>query len=195
VAKPVKIVVWVLVFALAAGAGAYMASRANPFPPGVEDPGARPSPSTSAAPHRVAWRFVMTSRSWHDLHQGGTCRSDWRTKGWVVVRPNGEATGSATATVLPGAGCTFTQSQVQLKGVQMDVSGIQEGATLRLTFDEVARTPFGAQDLGGFVETLSLVHPLVKLGSAVGHGFAKASKPDGDLGTYGSKHELQLMMQ
>lgn len=38
----VKVVVWILVLLVCAGAGAFVASRTDPFPPGVEDPGARP---------------------------------------------------------------------------------------------------------------------------------------------------------
>jgi hypothetical protein len=197
VAKPVKIVLWVAAFAVAAGAGAFVASRSNPFPPGVEDPGARSTatPATSSATGPVAWRLAMTSKTEHRLHEGGACRSDWVTKGYVVVRPNGNTTGTATAKVQPGAGCPFPQSQVQLTTVQIDISGSLAGSTLTLSLDEVASSPIGAHDLGGFIATLPLIDPEVSMGVETGEGAATASDPDGDQGSYVSRNEVQLTLQ
>ena len=36
-----KVLAWTLVFAACAAVGAVVAANTNPFPPGVEDPGAR----------------------------------------------------------------------------------------------------------------------------------------------------------
>jgi len=197
VAKPVKIIVWVAAFAVAAGAGAFVASRSNPFPPGVEDPGARPTatPASSSAAGPVAWRLAMTSETEHRLHEGGACRSDWVTKGYAVVRPNGKATGTATAKVQPGAGCSFPQSQVQLTTVELDISGALAGSTLTLSFDEAGSSPVGGHDLGGFVATLPVIDPDISMGSETGEGTAKASVADGDQGAYVSQNEVQLTLQ
>ena len=79
--KVVKVVLWVVVFGVAIAAGAYQASKSNPFPPGVEDPGARPSqtpkhPSPSSPAASVAdLRMQITST--HVLHVGGSCQSRW----------------------------------------------------------------------------------------------------------------------
>jgi hypothetical protein len=45
----VKVITWVLVFALCAALGAVVAANTDPFPPGVDDPGVRPSADGSPA--------------------------------------------------------------------------------------------------------------------------------------------------
>ena len=98
--KVVKIILWVVVFAAAVGAGAFMASRSDPFPPGVEDPGARPTitpTSTPSTPSPTIWALEMTSATAHHLHVGGSCRSYWRVRGTITIKPNGTAAGQGSA--------------------------------------------------------------------------------------------------
>jgi hypothetical protein len=77
----------------------------------------------------------------------------------------------------------------------MDISGVLRGSTLTLSFAEVARSPVGGHDLGGFVATLPVIDPDVSMGPETGEGTAKASVPDGDQGSYVSQNEVQLTLQ
>jgi hypothetical protein len=199
VAKAVKIIIWILVFAAFIGAGAYQASRSDPFPPGVEDPGARPDATPTVTPTRTppsptAWDLDMDVTSQHVLHVGGSCRTDWRVTGSVTVQPNGRAAGDADAKLVAPAACDFSQAQVQTKAIRLVVVGTSVDGKLRLGFSEAGRTPVGSHDLGGLTNTLSLIHPSVRLR---GSPTAKvlATRPDGDLGTYSSSSHLRLSLQ
>lgn len=194
--KALKVVLWVVVFAVAAGAGAFMASRSDPFPPGVEDPGARPTP-TRTAPSPTVWTIGMVSDTTHRLHVGGTCRSDWGITGTITIQPNGRAAGDANAVLRAPATCDFPQSQVQTKRIRLMVTGRLAGGSLRLSFSEAGRTPVGSQDLGGFTNTLSLIHPEIRLpaGARRGRAIVKATRPDGDLGTYASDSAVEVAIQ
>jgi hypothetical protein len=193
--KPLKVLVWALVFAACIGAGAYQASRSDPFPPGVEDPGARPTVTpTSPSPTASVWHLTMDVTSRHGLHVGGSCRTDWHVTGSITVPPNGRAAGDANAKLAAPAACDFSQAQVQTKAIRLVVVGKTIDGKLRLGFTEAGRTPAGSQDLGGLTNTLSLIHPEVRL-----RGTPKASvlatRPDGDLGTYSSRSQLTLSSQ
>ncbi len=198
--KPVKVLAWALVFAAFIGAGAYQASRSDPFPPGVEDPGARPTVTrptvtpTSPSPTAAVWNLTMDISSRHGLHVGGSCRTDWHVTGSITVQPNGRAAGDANAKLAGPAACDFSQAQVQTKAIRLVVVGKTVDGKLRLGFSEAGRTPVGSQDLGGLTNTLSLIHPEVRL-----RGTPKASvlatRPDGDLGTYSSSSQLALSSQ
>jgi hypothetical protein len=200
VPKVLKVLLWVVVFAAAAGAGAFMASRSDPFPPGVEDPGARPTNSptpTRTAPGPTIWSLSMDSDTRHQLHVGGSCRSDWRVTGTITMQPSGRTAGDATARLRPPAACDFPQSQVQTKKIELVVTGKLVGGSLRLAFSEDGRASVGSQDLGGFSSTLSLIRPGIRLPASAHRGQAsvKASRPDGDLGTYSSDSALHLVLQ
>ncbi|MGE5227385.1 MAG: hypothetical protein ACM3OO_10980 [Planctomycetaceae bacterium] len=188
-----KVVVWTVVFAACAGAGAYVAGHTNPFPPGVEDPGARPAPTTtptSTPTEPIGTRVAagtLTARSMHRLHYGGVCRSDWRATWKVALGPGGTiSNGEAIATLVPGtAGCDFTQAQVQTKRVDLTVSGTwsRGGADqlrVKLVFADPRVDPIGSQDLGGFLATLPEIRPEVTSAPARIH----STKPDGDEGSY-----------
>ena len=192
--KPLRIVVWVTVFAACAGVGAFVASRSNPFPPGVEDPGAHPTPTQPAPP---PWTLTMRVNTRHTLHEGGACRSDWNVSGAIEIQADGTASGTADATLAAPASCDFAQSQVQAKEIRLDVTGTRAAGVLRLSFAEGARTPAGSTDLGGFTSTLRLVHPVVKLppGAKAGHATTKVTRSDGDLGFYSSTTLLRVALQ
>jgi hypothetical protein len=187
----VKVVVWVVVFAACAGAGAFVASRTNPFPPGVEDPGARAASPTAAAtpspPPTVRWQIELHSATEHELHVGGTCRSSWSMAVELEgERPRGlSATGVARLT--KGGACQFATAQVQARKLPMSVSGAQRNGSLVLTFGEDGDPlPAGSTDLGGFIGTLP-IRVVLAAGGSSARGKAIESRGDGDLGRYKSQ--------
>jgi hypothetical protein len=196
VPKALKVLIWFAVFAACVAAGAVTASRTDPFPPGVEDPGARHTPSpTHASPGPDVWGLSMDVAARHTLHVGGSCRSVWHITGSIAIQPNGRAAGDANAELAGPATCDFPQSQVQTKAIRLVVVGTPTHGKLRLGFSEAGRTPVGSQDLGGLPNTLSLIHPEVRLEGHVATASVLASRPDGDLGTYSSTGHLRLTAQ
>jgi len=198
VPKPLKVGIWVVVFALCAGVGAFVASRSNPFPPGVEDPGAHQTLTpTPTQPAPTAWDLTMHVDSQHTLHEGGACHSDWDVSGTVEIQPNGEASGVGDAKLAAPASCDFAQSQVQTKELRLVITGDRAAGVLKLSFSEGGRTPVGSQDLGGFTNTLQFIHPAVKLpaGAQRGHATTKVARSDGDLGSFSSTSVLRLVSQ
>jgi hypothetical protein len=198
VSKPLKIAIWVVVFVACAGVGAFVASRSDPFPPGVEDPGAhQPLTPTPTQPAPIAWDLTMHVDSQHTLHEGGACRSDWHVAGTIEIQPNGKASGAADAKLAAPASCDFSQAQVQTKELRLGITGTRAAGVLKLSFSEGGRTPVGSQDLGGFTNTLHFIHPVVKLpeGAQRGHATAKVARSDGDLGSYSSTSVLRLAVQ
>lgn len=196
--KPLKIVIWVAVFAMCAGVGAFVASRSNPFPPGVEDPGAHLTPTqTPTQPVPTGWTLTIRVDTQHTLHEGGACRSDWNVTGTIEIQPDGKAAGAADAKLAAPASCDFAQSQVQAKAIRLSVTGTRAAGVLRLSFSEAGRTPAGSSDLGGFTNTLRFTHPVVKLPTRAqtGHTVTKVTRSDGDLGSYSSTWLLRLALQ
>jgi hypothetical protein len=195
--KALKVVLWVLVFAAAVGAGAYQASKSNPFPPGVEDPGARPTASAHRTPppqdDASAAHLEMQITSEHVLHVGGSCESHWDVTGTVSIAESGRATGDAKATLTERAACDFSQAQVQTKAIELLVSGKTVRGRLRLSLAEAGRSPAGSQDLGGLPNTLALIHP--ELDPAGGSATVVVTRPDGDLGRYSSRAHARLSLQ
>lgn len=196
-----KVAIWAVVFAGCAGAGAYVAAHTDPFPPGVEDPGARPtSPSStrsatgSPPAEPVAIRIDMTSDTRHELHVGGMCTSAWRSHALVEVAADGAATGAGIAKLQAEAACSFSQAQVQTQTIVLRIAGTFRGGVLELSFQEGGRDPIGSQDLGGFTNTLHFMHPRVRLAlgasGTVGATAFTVVRPDGDLGRYVSVDRL-----
>ena len=167
----VKRTLWLGVFGVCAGVGAFVAAHTNPFPPGVADPGSRPTAPTptSATSTTQRWTLVMNSATRHDLHVGGSCRSRWHTSGRVTIHPDGSAEGQARA-ALRGWGCDFSVAQVQTRTVMLAATGAVSGGRLVLRFSEIGAVPTGSQDLGGFRATIRLLIAKVQLAS--GHGGA-----------------------
>ena len=196
--KLLKIAIWVVVFAACVGAGAFAASRSDPFPPGVEDPGAHQTLTpTPTQPAPTAWDVTMHVDSLHTLHEGGACRSDWDVSGTIEIQPDGKASGVADAKLVAPASCDFPQSQVQTKELRLVITGTRAAGVLKLSFSEGGRTPVGSQDLGGFTNTLHFIHPAVKLpaGAQRGHTTTKVARSDGDLGSFSSTSVLPLVSQ
>lgn len=194
--KALKVLVWIVVFMACAAAGAFVASRSNPFPPGVEDPGAHHTPSPTQPPGDV-WALSGASATRHVLHVGGSCHSDWEFDGSVTVDSHGRAAGSGVAKLTPPAGCDFPQAQVQTKSLKLQITGREKAGRLQLEFQEAGRMPVGSHDLGGLINTLSIIDPAFDVGgeTTISKGIVVASKPDGDQGTYSSNNHLQLSLQ
>jgi hypothetical protein len=150
-----RVAIWVVVLLACAGVGAFIASRSNPFPPGVPDPGAS-SPSRSPESNEPAarWTLGMVSRTTHTFRVGGSCKSNWRMRTRISVDDDGRVRGRGTARLLPGATCDFPSAQVQTERVAMKVAGARDGDELRLRFRETDRSPVGSQDLGAFLKLL-----------------------------------------
>ena len=154
-----KFVLWVFILLLCAGIGAFVASRSNLFPPEVSAPSASTSPSPSPSPSvepPLRWRLTLTSRTSHTYRVGGACTSDWRMRAPIRELPDGEVAGQGVARLLPGAGCDFPSSQVQAETIAIRISGVRQDGTFELRLRPLEIEPPGAQDLGGFVRTLSL---------------------------------------
>jgi hypothetical protein len=192
VRRGAKVVIWTGVFIACAGAGAYVAAHTNPFPPGVEDPGARPTtPPPSSSPQNERWNLVMDSATRHELHVGGSCRSGWGTAGVITIHPDGTVTGTARARVR-GWGCDFAVAQVQTRVIRLGVRGARTGDRVQVRFSIIGSTPAGSQDLGGFTATIGGMRPELRVTDGHAGGGARASRPDGDLGRYINASEIQL---
>jgi hypothetical protein len=194
--RAVKVLIWVVVFSSAAGAGAYVAAHTDPFPPGVEDPGARttkasPTP-TSTSPSEpkgpASWSGTMASQTYHQFHVGGRCTTRWASRLSFTIDESGQVTGDGQAQLQGDADCDFPTAQVQTKSISLRVSGeVHDGRFVVLRLAEAGRDPVGSHDLGGLVGTLKAIHPAVKMPPTPG-AWARASitvtVPDGDLGRY-----------
>jgi len=149
----VRVLLWGLILLACAGAGAFLASRSNPFPPEVPPEQPTPTP-TPASEGPARWLVSMTSRTTRTLRVGGACSSDWRMRARIRVSLEGVVVGSGRARLQPGARCDFETAQVQARAVGIRIVGERIGDRLRLRFEVGDVAPPGAQDLGGFVETL-----------------------------------------
>jgi hypothetical protein len=192
----VKVAVWVVILLACAGAGAFVASRSDPFPPGVEDPGARPTgsgsttsptPSVELTPPDVTLRLRIASE--HELHVGGSCFSDWN--GSIPLHRSGdERVDGQGELLLDAGGCAFDTAQVQTVLVVVSVSGTLEGGRLQVRLVEMSSAPLGSQDLGGLVATLGAIRPAVDVRDGAGRQTVRVERPDGDRGRYVSATDV-----
>ena len=152
---------WIGVLLACAGVGAFIGSRANPFPPGVRDPGAVPSDGPSPSPPPVDLSITMVSRTTHTYHVGGSCTSAWRVKGTIRISASGRVRGRGVARLQPGARCDFPSAQVQTRRVVVRFLGRRDGLELELRFRDESRVPVGSQDLGAFLKTLETLRVVI----------------------------------
>lgn len=188
--RGLKVVSWVVVLAACAGVGAYIASRTNPFPPGVEDPGARPSEASQGGT-QVSWVGSGVVRSTHRLYVGGSCETDWRIR--VHVRSDAERLeGNGVATLRGDASCDFPVAQVQSRRVRLEIDGKVRGTALVLSFTERNRAPAGSIDLGALVPLLDRLDVRLRVEGSTAAGDFEVSAPDGDRGSYGAAGRMEL---
>ena len=187
-----KVIIWLLVFAGFAGAGAFVASRTDPFPPGVEDPGSRTvstPPTHPSEPAVARWTLAIDSQTWHRFHVGGSCRTVWTIDGSLAATSGDRVEGEGAA-ALSVKVCDFPEAQIQTAQLHLRISGSVHDGELHLRFHEAGRDPVGSKDLGGLVNTLALMRPAVD--AAGGHLRFRVQRSDGDLGSYVSQHRLTL---
>jgi hypothetical protein len=194
VRRSTRFLAWTAALAVAAGAGAFAAAHTDPFPPGVSDPGERPSPTTSVAPEPEPRRWQMSARvrSEHRLHVGGACRSDWDVQVLLEEDAGGRVQGTALATVRGDPGCDFATAAVQTQAIGVPVSGSVAfgGGQLRLRFGEpVDEDPTGSTDLGGFVELVDGFRAVAVPGNVTTVG---TRRPDGNDGVFSMTWRIQL---
>lgn len=180
--------------AACAGVGAFVASRSNPFPPGVDDPGALPTSSTPSGKPTETWAGSGVVRSAHRLFVGGSCRTSWRVQLSVEVG-DGAVQGSGTARLEGGAACDFATAQLQARRVRFDVTGGDLGAALRLGFQKVSRRPAGSIDLGGLVPLLERTRLDLDVEGGSATGLFERVAPDGDRGMYEARGRITLTRQ
>ncbi len=181
-----KVVVWMIVFAACAAVGAVVAANTNPFPPGVEDPGARPDASPSAASDEPApagaWLVHIDARTHHDLLVGGRCAAAWRIVVGVTAG-EGPIDSGASATLKGDVRCDEPTAQVQAERIELRATGVLRDGELRFRLEETSRSPAGAQELSGFLETI----PTVPIAIAAREGATSSidrELPDGGGGIF-----------
>lgn len=185
--RVVKVLIWVAVFAACAGVGAFVAAHTDPFPPGVEDPGAvsplSPTPSISTSPSGPQWSGGASAQTRHVLFVGGSCASDWQLRLAFGVNAAGIVQGTGRATLQGNLRCDFPTAQTEASTIALRVGGHQVGSTLRLTLDTTGFAPTGSGDFGGLTHTLVRFPPLTIQGTSA-QASGAASVSDGDRGHY-----------
>lgn len=154
--RRLKIVLLIGAFLAAAGVGAYLAAHTDPFPPGVEDPGERSSPSSSpSAPSDARWGGTFEADTVHELLAGHTCTTSWQASLSFTIDAADRVVGRGVARLHGGLKCGFPVAQVQAKRIAFRVLGRSVGDGLELRFlDPEIKAPAGAGDFAGFVATV-----------------------------------------
>jgi hypothetical protein len=198
--RALRIAIWVAVFAACAGVGAFIASRTNPFPPGVQDPGARsftPSVTTTptpTVPAGVLWTGHMSADTSHHLFVGGTCSTAWGLQLDFHVNYLGQVRGTGVARLRGHLRCDFPTAQVQARVLHLRVTGTHAHKQIALRFAVRGRVPVGSDDYGGLIRTLPAFPPLtVRAGTLSGPVHVEV--PDGDQGSYVGDYRSALSCQ
>jgi hypothetical protein len=154
--KGVKVAAWAAVFLACAGVGAFIAAHSNPFPPGVDRPGASPtesvsvSPSPSPAKVPVKWVGSLQSLTYHQLYVGGRCTTTWRGSLHFTIAESGGVKGRGAAHLSGPLSCDFPIAQVQVQRVALALSGRVLDGRLTLHLAQTAISPSSGHDFGGF---------------------------------------------
>jgi hypothetical protein len=175
-----KALIWIAVFAACAGAGAYVAAHTDPFPPGVDDPGARGTPSTtgspSATPSIERWRITVRGSAVHTFRVGGACTSSWSGSARFPV-DGAEVVAHARLELTGDGSCDFPVAQVQAERLDVELVTTDDDEA---QFRVIGRTPPGSEDLGGFASVI--VQQRFSLAPDTGSG-AQSELSDGKGGT------------
>lgn len=153
VPRPIRVLVWIAVFAGAAGIGAFIGAHSNPFPPEVQGPPAGTTASPPG-PTPLRWKGTISSVTSHQLYVGGSCRTDWTTAITFTVKADGTVSGQGRAHLKGKLRCDFSTAQIDTDAFELRVSGTLAGAKASLRLTEVQRSPAGTSDLGGFASTV-----------------------------------------
>jgi hypothetical protein len=190
-----KVILWIVVFGASAGAGAYVAAHTDPFPPGVDDPGARAEP-TSTSPGASApsaatqrWRLTLRSDSAHVFRVGGSCRTSWRASFVVRIGADGRVEGEGEATLAQPRACDFPVAQVQTEAATLSVTGRSADGATRLRFDVDERAPPASKDAGGFLAIMGSATFRVRDGDAAR---VELQAADGVGGTFRATTSIEL---
>lgn len=191
--RVLKVAAWAAVFLACAGVGAVIAAHTDPFPPGVEDPGIRPRPSTGTeAPGLVTWPAVLKSRTWHDLPVGGRCATSWSTELQLVVDDAGSVTIDGTAHLNGDLRCEFPTAQLQSEQLTIVGTGRLRGGEFTFTIQEAGRLPFGSKDYGGLTNTLNFLTFRIPAEDGASVTVSYTRPADAGRGEYGSVNRLTL---
>lgn len=190
---------WALVFAACAAVGAVVAANTNPFPPGVDDPGARSStgPSVEATdepavgePAGEAWLVRIDARTYHDLLVGGRCAANWRIDIGIAVA-DGPIDSAGTGALKSELRCDEPTAQVQAEHIELRaVGGLRDGE-LHFRVYQTGRSPAGSQELSGFIETIPTLRFVVLARDGATTSFDR-ELPDGGQGTFGAAGTVVL---
>lgn len=150
--RGIKVAAWAVVFLASAGVGAYIAAHTDPFPPGVDRPGASPIPTATptSSPSPEAWVGNLRSVTYHDLYVGGRCTTRWRGNIRFTVAATGMIDGTGAVRLLGTLRCDFPIAQTQVRRFGLVISGriLEGGMALRLA--QVSIDPTNGQDFGAF---------------------------------------------
>lgn len=155
--RGIKVAAWAAVFLACAGVGAYIAAHTDPFPPGVDRPGASQDPATptssptsTPAPEPVAWVGSLRSFTYHDLYIGGRCTTRWRGPLRFTVDAPGTVVGRGVARLFGNLDCDFPIEQTQAQRLGLVITGRVRGDRVVLTLSQSSIDPTNGQDFGGF---------------------------------------------
>jgi hypothetical protein len=179
VPRALKLSVLVLLLLGSAGVGAWVASRSNPFPPGVDDPGAAPTGPTGAA--EDVYRGAVVVRTQHRLFVGGSCSTDWTIR-FELVGTGRRVAGDAVARLRERERCDFSSAQLQAKRVDLAATGRVRSDQILISFEEVERSPTGSTDVGALLPTLDRL--VLRIGFDDGNGPIDLEISDGARGAY-----------
>jgi len=156
--KALKVAAWSSVFLACAGVGAYIAAHSDPFPPGVDRPGAPALASASASPGgspaSEPWVGSFRSFTYHQLYVGGRCTTRWRGDLRFTVDAQKAVEGTGAARLFGRLECDFPIAQVQAERVELAITGRLRGGRLTLHLSQMGIDPLSARDYGGFVALL-----------------------------------------
>ena len=188
--KGVKVAAWAAVFLACAGVGAFIAAHSNPFPPGVDRPGASPTesvsvtPSPSPAPVPVKWVGSLQSFTYHQLYVGGRCTTRWRGSLRFTIADSGKVEGSGAAHLSGPLACDFPIAQVQVRRVALALTGRVRDGRLTLHLAQTAISPSSGHDFGGFEAFLPVRITLTVRHDAVSERVVRQRIDEQGRGTY-----------
>lgn len=189
--RGIRIAAWIAVFAACAGVGALIASRTDPFPPGVEDPGSRQPlsrPTSVPSPAETGYVATVSAATRHELYVGGSCATDWRIRLRFVLDDAAAVMGDGVAQLRGKLRCDFATAQAQARRIPLIVRGHLRGGLIELRVRATVMLPLGSNDYGGLVKTLGRF-PDVQLR---GGGKASVRISDGDQGVYVATYQVRV---